>query len=115
MMLHEFENIIENHLDIYQNWSVEEINGLDEKLSPIELKALLIICVTKYDGHWNDVVRHNFKNCITQLEDLDANAEAEETYNELSQKSMTDVRIPDIYTVKEIRDIKLNKVLDTKK
>jgi len=111
----EYENIVENYLHLYKNWSIEEIKDIKLELTDTEIKTLLVICISKYDGEWNYAVEKNFRNLSHYIDEMNASSENEEIYNELSRESQSDERIPKIYTLQEIRQIKLSKVLNNEK
>ena len=111
-MLHEFEKVIEEHLYIYRNWSIELQEDLDTKFTILELKIILTICTIKYhDVYINSVAKANFKRYLPYLKEIREDKE----FESLSRTIILEQKIPKPYTKLEIRNIKLGKVLDTEK
>jgi hypothetical protein len=113
MMLHELEEKVGKIVDTYRNWCVYEMTNLREELTEEELKLLMIVCVTKYIfGECNETADANYKFYIDELRSLKENAEAvKSTQAEIAELDI----VPEPYTILEIRNIKLGKVLNKEK
>lgn len=113
--------VSENFKNAYKNFNVFNVAEKISNLSKKELYLLLICCIDNHDSD-DSTVMENYSNYEVEIAEILDLQDSKKTLNNFLLELIFDtesitidshvVKLPKIYTKEEVRELKLNKILD---